>query len=93
MMIYALTILLAVGIAIVGARWFGMRGEEMILLEGALLFLIAGSGRAPRLFAAVRQARYFNAISSDRVMRGVLIILAVLILLAVVLLRALAPTT
>jgi hypothetical protein len=91
--IYALAILLAVGGAVVGVRWFGLRGEESLILECALLFLIAGSGRAPRLFGAVRQARYFSEISSDRVMRSVLVILAVLMFFAVLVRRALFPTT
>lgn len=93
MMIYALTILFAVGLAVVGVRWFGMRGEEMIVFEGGLLFLVAGSGRAPRLFAAVRQARYFGSISNDRVVRITLVVLAAFILLAVLGRRVLFPTT
>jgi hypothetical protein len=93
MLIYALSILLAVGAAIVGVRWFGLRGEEMLMLEGAVLFLIAGSGHAPRLFAAVRQAGEFNGVSNDRVMRGILITIAVLVLVAVFVRRVLFPTT
>jgi hypothetical protein len=53
-MIYALVVVLAVGAAVAGVRWLGLRGEETLMVEGAILFLIAGSGRAPRLFAAVR---------------------------------------
>lgn len=86
-LIYALIIVLAIGAAVAGVRWLGLRGEETLMVEGALLFLIAGSGRAPRLFAAVRQDGEFSGVSNDRVMRSILIIIAVLILLGVYLLR------
>ena len=93
LLIYALVILLAVGGAVVGVRWLGLRGEETLMVEGAVLFLVAGSGRAPRLFAAVRKAGEFRGVSNDRVMGNLLFILAVLLLLAVLLRRALSPTT
>lgn len=86
-LIYVVVIVLAVGAAVAGVRWLGLRGEETLMVEGALLFLIAGSGHAPRLFAAVRQDGEFSAVSNDRVMRSILIIVAVLILLGVYLLR------
>jgi len=85
--IYAVIVVLAVGGAVAGVRWLGLRGEETLLVEGALLFLIAGSGHAPRLFAAVRQGREFSTVSNDRVMRSILIIIAVLLLLGVYLVR------
>ena len=90
--IYAMAIVLAVAAAVVGVRWLGLRGEEMLFFEGAVLFLVAGSGRAPRLLAAVRRAGWFSAVPNDRVIRSILIILAVVILLAVLLRRALFPT-
>lgn len=86
-LIYALVIVLAVGGAVAGVRWLGLRGEETLLVEGAVLFLIAGSGRTPRLFAAVRQDGEFRGVSNDRVMRSILIIIAVLLLLGVYLVR------
>ena len=92
-LIYAFAILLAVAAAVAGVRWLGLRGEETLMVEGAVLFLVAGSGRAPRLFGAVRRAGEFRGVSSDRVMRSLLIILAVLILLAVFVRHALFPTT
>jgi hypothetical protein len=91
--IYASVILIAVGAAVLGVRSFGLRGEEALMLEGALMFLIAGSGHAPRLFGALRRGRYFSEISSDRALRSILIILAVFIFLAVFLRRVLSPTT
>lgn len=53
LVIYAVAVVLAVGAAVAGVRWLGLRGEETLLVEGAVLFLIAASGRAPRLFGAV----------------------------------------
>jgi hypothetical protein len=93
LLIYALAILVAVGAAIAGVRWFGLRGEETLMLEGAVLFLIAGSGRSPRLLGAVRRAGEFSAVSNDRVMRSLLVILGVLIFAAVFVRRVLFPTT
>jgi len=92
-LIYAFAILLAVAAAVAGVRWLGLRGEETLMVEGSVLFLVAGSGRAPRLFGAVRRAGEFRGVSSDRVMRSLLLILAVLILLAVFVRHALFPTT
>ena len=86
-LIYAVVIVLAVGAAVAGVRWLGLRGEEALMVEGAVLFLIAGSGRAPRLFAAVRRGGEFSAVSNDRVMQSILIIIAVLLLLGVYLVR------
>jgi hypothetical protein len=92
-LIYAFAILLAVAGAVAGVRWLGLRGEETLMVEGAGLFLVAGSGRAPRLFAAVRRAGEFRGVSSDRVVRSLLVILAVLMLLAVFARRVRFPTT
>jgi hypothetical protein len=92
-LIYASVILVAVAAAVGGVRWFGFLGEETLLLEGAILFLVAGSGRAPRLFAAVRQAGEFRGVTNDRVMRSILIVLAALIMIAVIVRRVLFPTT
>ncbi len=86
-MIYALVVVLAVGGAVAGVRWLGLRGGETLMVEGAILFLIAGSGRAPRLFAAVRQDGEFSGMSNDRLMQSILIFIAVLILIGVYLLR------
>ncbi len=86
-LIYAVVIVLAVGGAVAGVRWLGLRGEQTLLVEGALMFLIAGSGHAPRLFAAVRQGGEFRGVSNDGVMRSVLIVIAVFLLLGVYLLR------
>jgi len=93
LLIYAVVILLAVGGAIVGVRWLRLRSEETLMVEGAVLFLVAGSGRAPRLFAAVRKAGEFRGVSNDRVVGNLLLILAVLLLLAGFLRRALSQTT
>ena len=89
----AAVILVAVGGAVAGVRWFGLRGEEALMVEAAILFLIAASGRAPRLFGAVKRARYFNLVSDDRAMRSILVILAVLMVVAVFVRRAMFPTT
>jgi hypothetical protein len=85
--------LLAVAAAVAGVRWLGLRGEEALAVEGAVLFLVAGSGHAPRLFSAVRRAGEFSGVESDRVMRSLLLILAVLMLVAVFVLHAQFPTT
>jgi hypothetical protein len=90
--IYALAILVAVAAAVVGVRWLGFRGEEMLLLEGAVLFLVAGSGRAPRLFGPVRRAGWFRSIPNDRIMSSILLVLGAVVALAVLLRRALFPT-
>jgi len=92
-LIYAFSILIAVAAAVAGVRWLGLSGEETLVVEGAVLFLVAGSGCAPRLFSAVRQAGEFSGVESDRVMRSVLLILAVLMLIAVLVLHAQYPTT
>jgi hypothetical protein len=36
-MIYALVVVLAVGAAVAGVRWLGLRGEETLMVEGAIL--------------------------------------------------------
>src|SRR5690242_935082 len=87
--IYALAILMAVAAAVLGVHWLGLRGEEMLMLEGAVLFLVAGSGRSPRLFGAVRRAGWYRSVHNDQVMRSILLILGVVIALAVLLRRAL----
>jgi hypothetical protein len=92
-LIYAVTVVLAVGGAVAGVRWLGLRGEEALMVEAAVLFLIAGSGRAPHLFSAVRQAGEFRGVSNERVMRSILIIIAILILFGVCLPRVLGPST
>jgi hypothetical protein len=92
-LIYSVLVVLAVGGAVAGVRWLGLRGEEALMVEGSVLFLIAGSGRAPRLFSAVRQAGELRGVSNEQVMRSILIIIAVLILLAVWLPRVLGPST
>jgi hypothetical protein len=90
--VYALAIVAAVAVAVAGVRWLGFRGEEMLLLEGAILLLVAATGRAPRLLGAVGRAGWFSAVTSDRVLRSILIILAVAIAVAVLVRRALFPT-
>jgi len=90
-MIYALVVVVAVGASVAGVRWLGLGGEETLMVEGAILFLIAGSGLAPRLFAAVRQGGEFSGVSNDRLMQSILIIIAALILIGVYVLRMHAP--
>jgi flagellar biogenesis protein FliO len=63
------------------------------MVEGAVLFLIAASGRAPRLFAAVRQDGAFSSIPSERIVRSILIVIAFFVLLGVYLLRTFGPAT
>jgi hypothetical protein len=92
-LIYALFVALAVGGAVAGVRWLGLRGEETFMVEGAILFLIAGSGHAPRLFAVVRQGGEFRGVSNDRVMRSILIVIALLLLIGVYILRVHGPST
>jgi hypothetical protein len=89
LLIYGLTIILAVAGAVAAVRWLGLRGEEALMVEGAVLFLIAGSARAPRLFAAVRQDGAFSWTSSERIVRSILIVIALFILFGVYLLRRL----
>jgi hypothetical protein len=36
-MIYALVVVLAVGAAVACVRWLGLRGEETLMVEGAIL--------------------------------------------------------
>jgi uncharacterized membrane protein YidH (DUF202 family) len=91
-LIYALAVVAGVAAALAGVRWLGFRGEEMLFLEGGVLFLVAGSGRTPRLFGAVRRAGWFGAVPNDQVMRGILLIIGAVTVLAVLLRRALFPT-
>jgi hypothetical protein len=74
---YVSFLVVGVTLALWGERRFHVRGERIILAEGAIMFTVAAIGRPHVVYRVVRNTGWFAAIQSDVVMRWILGVLAV----------------
>jgi len=68
------------GSAIAALVWFNVEGPAVIFGMFGALFVVASTQRPAALYSVVRNAGWFAAITNDRVMRLILLLLGLIFL-------------